>query len=162
MWNSQPTDLMTGIQIQVSKPSHILAIFACLLCFCNFFYPFYYQTSSLFLSYFLFYFSPCSSISCLRSLLHFLCKCMQCVFIMTRSCHPVFTPHLAGQFIWEQDCELVAASVPSSPRVNVTAEWITTGLSTIVFLMCRVCAVLGPRYCSHTHHLACFVFQCRG
>lgn len=97
---------------------------------------------TLTLPFLIFYhFSPRHCMSCLHSLLLFLCKCMQCVYFMTRSCHPVFTPRPAGQFIWEQNCELVAASVPSSPRVNVMPEWITTGLSACFPQLFPWCAV---------------------
>lgn len=91
---------------------------------------------------------------------HFLCQCMQCVFFLTRSCHPVFTFHPAGQFIWEQNCELVAASVPSSPGVNVKPGWLTTVLSACfpqLFPWCPV-YVCSPWLSGLQSHLPLSIF----
>ncbi len=55
-------------------------------------------------SFYIFYhFSPRHCISCPRSLFLFLNKCLQCVFFMTRSCHPVFI--CSWTELWISGCQ---------------------------------------------------------
>lgn len=103
--------------------------FACLLCF-FYFYHFYYQTSSLLLVLFKFVitFHPATAFPVFALYCSFSVSACTVCFSWQEAVTRVFMSCPAGQFIWEQNCELVAASIPSSPRVNVMPEWTTTGL----------------------------------
>ncbi len=68
------------------------------------FTPFIIRLPHSYSSFYIFYhFSPRHCISCPRSLFLFLNKCLQCVFFMTRSCHPVFI--CSWTELWSSGCQ---------------------------------------------------------